>query len=639
MPHSSGWFTYVRRGDEKPKKVTRELLLRVLSYGRPYRAHIVGMLFLIAFSSLLTLVTPLIFRRLIDTVLPEKNLEELYLLTLALFVVPLVSGAFTVVQRYLTTSIGEGVIYDLRLALFARLQRMSLHFFTNTRTGELMSRLNNDVTGAQNAISTTITGIITHLIQSVAVLSVMVVMEWRLTLVSVIILPLFILAARRLGAILRVVARKSMDASASMNAHMNETLGIGGALLVKLFGRMADEERRFEGHAVEVRDIAIRRTVLGSIFFVIIGLVSSVGTAMVYGLGGYLVIEGRFTVGNIVALGAYLGTLYTALQGLASAPVQFSTSMVSFERVFEVIDLPHDIRERENPVILDEPRGELEFRDVSFTYQVEEQNLLSEVKRYGEMDRVTATLSGTTSHAEGSPTSQAREVAIQGISFHAKPGNLVALVGASGAGKTTLTYLIPRLYDPSAGSILVDGIDLRDLQLDSLSEMVGMVTQETHLFHDTIRTNLIYAKPDATQQMIEEAAKAAHIHHFIQDLPDGYDTIVGERGYRLSGGEKQRIALARVFLKNPGILVLDEATSHLDSESERLIQNALRTVMEGRTSIVIAHRLSTVLNADQILVMDRGRIVERGTHGELLELGGKYHYLFQTQFGENGGQG
>jgi ATP-binding cassette subfamily B protein len=655
MWHGGGWFAYMRSDENEKPKVTRELLKRVLAYARPYWWHLGGMLVTILISTGLSLITPLIFRQMIDKVLPSKNLNQLGMLALALLLVPIVNGVVGVIQRRLNSTVGEGVIYDLRVALFARLQRMSLRFFTNTKVGELMSRLNNDVVGAQNAISNTIVNIITNIIETIALLIVMLSLQWRLTLVSVLILPLFIIVARRLGTTLRDIARKAMEMNAQMNAHMNETLNIGGALLVKLFGRANEETNRFRQRASNVRDIGVNRAVIGSTFFVILGLVSAVGTALVYGLGGYYVIQGTFTVGTIVAFGSYLSQLYGTLQGLASAPVDFSTSMVSFERVFELLDLPHDIVEKPDAIELREVKGELAFDDVTFRYTVDEEKLLSEVKRYGRMENVTAVLSlagkdggPKTKDSQRSPvpgpsgngsdsaeldaTSQAREVALQDISFVARPGQLVALVGPSGAGKTTMTYLIPRLYDPTEGVIRIDGHDLRDVTLDSLSSAIGMVTQETYLFHDTIRTNLTYAKMDATQEEIESAARAANIHNFIVDLPDRYDTIVGERGYRLSGGEKQRIALARVILKNPKILVLDEATSHLDSESEALIQDALKRVMAGRTSIVIAHRLSTILAADLILVMDRGRIVERGTHNELLELGGLYAQLYETQF-------
>jgi len=648
--HHGGWFSIMRSGEEKPK-VTKELLLRVLAYARPYWGRLGWMLLTILFTTGLSLVSPLIFRQLIDKILPSKNLNQLTLYALALLLLPIVSGGISVIQRRLNATVGEGVIYDLRVALFSRLQRMSLRFFTNTKVGELMSRLNNDVVGAQNAISNTITGIITNSIQTAAILGVMLTLQWQLTILSVLILPLFFLVSRRLGTVLRDIARKAMDLNAAMNAHMNETLNIGGALLVKLFGRTREEEERFNQRASSVRDIGIRRATVGTTFFAIIGLVGAVGTALVYGLGGYYVIKGTFTVGTIVAFGSYLSQLYGSLQGLASAPVEFSTSMVSFERVFEVIDLPQDIAEKEDALVINNVRGDLEFDNVTFNYRIDESILLSEVKRYGRMDNVTAVLSGdggngkkdqhskkadeqlaTSGSPEDAPASQARDVALESVSFKATAGQLVALVGPSGAGKTTMTYLIPRLYDPAEGVIRIDGHDLRDLTLDSLSSAIGMVTQETYLFHDTIRTNLTYAKPDATQAEIEAAARAANIHQFITELPDGYDTVVGERGYRLSGGEKQRIALARVILKDPRILVLDEATSHLDSESEALIQEALKRVMAGRTSIVIAHRLSTILAADQILVMDRGKIVERGTHHELLLLNGLYTQLYETQF-------
>lgn len=651
MFHGGGWFSYLRSTGEKPK-VTWSLLRRVLGYGKPYRWHIVGMLFLILLSTGLGLVNPLILRDLIDRTIPSGDLGRLGVLSGLLLAVPLLNGLVNVVQRRLNAQVGEGVIYDLRTALFAHLQRMSLRFFTNTKVGELMSRLNNDVVGAQNAISNTIVSIITNLIQAIAVLIVLLTLEWRLTLLSIMILPLLLLAARRLGARLREIAQQHMEANASMNAMMNETLNIGGALLVKLFGRMPLEVERFQKRAAVVRDIGVRRAVYGSGFFAIIGLISAVGSALVFSIGGYLVIEGTFTIGTIVAFSAYLVTLYGALQGLANAPVEFATSVVSFERVFEVIDLPLEITDRPGAIELSTVAGEIIFDHVTFRYEADPKKLLSEVRRFG-MENVAAALSGEPIRdrkdgdgsrldagtrkgladlTEAPATSQARANALIDISFRAAPGELVALVGPSGAGKTTLTYLIPRLYDPTEGRILLDGYDLRDISLLSLSRQIGMVTQETYLFHDTIRTNLLYAKLDATQSEIEAACKAANIHDFIMGLPERYDTIVGERGYRLSGGEKQRIALARVILKDPRILVLDEATSHLDSESEALIQEALRRVMAGRTSIVIAHRLSTILAADQILVLDRGEIVERGTHAELLELNGLYANLYHTQF-------
>ncbi len=632
--HGGGWWGYANATSEKPK-VTRDLIRRVISYARPYTGRIAAMLALILLATGLQLLTPLVLRNLIDKVLPAKDVNRLILLALALLAIPALGGIVNVFQRRLNAAVGEGVIYDLRVALFSHLQRMSLRFFTHTKVGELMSRLNNDVVGAQNAISNTIVGIITNVIQAAAVLIVMLSLEWRLTLISVVILPLFILAARKMGTRLRDVARRQMDANAKMNAMVIETLNIGGALLVKLFGQSVNEVKRFETRAGDVRDIGINRAFMGVVFFVIVGMLSAVGTALVYGFGGYLVIREVFTIGNIVAFGAYLSNLYSSLAGLANSPVEFATSVVSFERVFEIIDLPVDVGERPDAIQLQSVRGELAFENVSFCYDVDESILLSDVRRHGQIDQVGAALSGeeTESEEEAAPgPSQARVTTLEEIDFHVRPGQLVALVGPSGAGKTTLTYLIPRLYDPTDGAIRIDGHDLRDVTLASLSAQIGMVTQETHMFHDTIRTNLMYARLDATQAEIEAACRAANIHNFISGLPQGYDTVVGERGYRLSGGEKQRVALARVILKDPRILVLDEATSHLDSESESLIQEALRRVMAGRTSIVIAHRLSTILAADLILVIDRGRIVESGTHAELLERGGLYAHLYETQF-------
>jgi len=641
MMHGGGWWNLLRASDEQPR-VSGALLRRVLRYAAPYRWPIIGMLTLILASTGLTLLTPLIMRQLIDHTLPQRDLGQLVWLAACLLVIPALGGFIGVGQRWLNALVGEGVIYDLRVALFAHLQRLSLRFFTNTKLGELMSRLNNDVIGAQDAISNTIVSIVTNSIQAIAVAVVMINLEWRLMLISIVVLPLFLLAARRLAGRLREISRAQMNMNAQMNAMMNETLGIGGALLVKLFGRTQVEVNRFDGRAARVRDLGVQRAVLGAVFFIIVGLLSAVGTALIYGLGGYFVILGTFTVGTIVAFGAYLSSLYGALQSLASAPVAFATSMVSFERVFEVLDLPRDIEEMPQALTLRQVRGELVFDDVSFRYQARSENLLRAVPRFGRMDDVGAVLSGgqtAGSPASGdgdgaltAPASQARVVALDHLSFRVEPGQLVALVGPSGAGKTTLTYLIPRLYDPTGGRILLDGHDLRSVTLDSLTAQIGMVTQETHLFHDTIRTNLLYARLDATQAEMEAAAKAANIHDFIMGLPERYDTLVGERGYRLSGGEKQRIALARVILKDPRLLVLDEATSSLDSESEALIQEALKRVMARRTSIVIAHRLSTILAADQILVMDRGQIVERGPHAALLAQGGLYARLYETQF-------
>ena len=635
-----GWYRGRRRYDAGAKpNVSGRLLLRVLRYAKPYRPHIAGMSIAIVLTTSLGLINPLIFREIIDVALPAKDIGRLNVLAFAMLALPAAVSVIRIVQRKLNVTIAEGVIYDLRIALYRHLQQMSLRFFTNTKTGELMSRLNNDVIGAQNAVSNTIVSIITNFFMVVASLAIMLHLEWRLTIISVVVLPFYLIIMRRLGRRLEQISREQRVIDAQMNAMMNETLNISGALLVKLFGRLEAEVEHFDRRAADVRDAGIKRAVLGIQFSTLLGLLDYIGTALIYWLGGLLVIGEALSIGTIVAFVVYATRLYWPLEMLANAPVEFAQSIVSFERVFEIIDLPLEIDEADGAVHLDMVEGNLEFADVSFRYRLEAEQLLSDVERIGRFASVAATRSGDPSRRRkaapvAAVANQARELALENIAFRIAPGQLAALVGPSGAGKTTLTYLIPRLYDPSAGRITLDGYDLRDLTLKTMAQNIGMVTQETYLFHDTIRTNLLYAKPDATQAELEAAAEVAHIHDFIMGLSDGYDSIVGERGYRLSGGEKQRIAIARVVLKDPRILVLDEATSHLDSQSEALIQDALSQIMRGRTSIVIAHRLSTILAADSILVLDRGKIVEQGTHAELLSRGGLYAKLYETQFSQ-----
>ena len=655
MEHG-GWWSYIRYDEQQDKPtISLALLRRVGGYAAPYRGRIAIMLATIIGITGLSLVPPLLFRDLIDHALPERDATRLNWLALGMIVVPLLSGGLGVVQRWLAAQIGEGVISDLRTSLFAHLQRMSLRFFTNTRTGELMSRLNNDVVGAQRAVSSTMVDIVSNVISLIGVLSIMLFFEWRLTVLAVLLLPIFIFPARRVGRLLRAVIRRQMIMNAEMNALMNETLNVSGALLVKLFGRAEDENQRMRERAEAVRDAGIRQALISRWFFMGLSLASALGTAMVFWVGGHLVLSGAFTIGTIVAFSTYLAQLYGPLTSLTNSRLEFATSLVSFERVFEVLDLPEEIQEPPDAVALHDVAGAVRFTDVCFTYRDADAATgaaagLAEVTRFGQPGGSRRVLGGQVpaslpplSRAPEKPVEQSVTVvpadgatepryALQDVSFEVRPGQLAALVGHSGAGKTTITYLLPRLYDVTSGSIEIDGHDIRDVTLDSLAANIGMVTQETYLFHDTIRANLLYAQPGATQEAIEAACRAANIHEFIAALPDGYDTVVGERGYRLSGGEKQRIAIARVILKDPRILVLDEATSALDSQTEALIQQALERVMVGRTSIVIAHRLSTILAADVILVLQQGRLVEQGTHAELLARGGVYAALYQTQF-------
>jgi len=625
--HSGGWWSYIQYDENQDKPtIDRALVRRVARHARPYAGLLALVLVTIVVITLVSLVPPLLMRNLIDTAIPEGSLARVTWLGVVMVAVPLVNGVVGVVQRWASAKAGEGIIYDLRTQVYSHLQRMSLGFFTSTRPGELMSRLNSDVVGAQSTVTGTLVSVVSNVFAAVATLLVMLRLEWRLTLAAVVILPLFVFPSRRVGKVLRRLTRLQMQSNARMNSAMNETLNLSGALLVKLFGRADDEDRRFAEHAADVRDLGVRRALIGRWFFLALGVVSAVGSALVFWFGAVLVIRGSLTVGTVVALSVYLGQLYGPLSALSNARVELATSLVSFERVFEVLDLPKGVDEAPGAVDLLDVAGRVTFEDVSFDYRAASPVGLRTVERLswrgfteGADAPVTAVQSG-------------RARAIDHLSFDVSPGELVALVGPSGAGKTTITYLIPRLYDATAGRVLIDGHDVRNLTLGSLARAVGVVTQETYLFHDTIATNLRYARPDAAASDLEAAARAANIHDFIATLPDGYETLVGERGYRLSGGEKQRVAIARVILKDPRILVLDEATSHLDARSEALIQEALERVMAGRTSFVIAHRLSTVLAADRILVLDEGRVVEEGTHRQLVTAGGLYDRLYETQF-------
>ena len=595
-------------------------------YGRPYLGDLIGTLVTVLVISGLGVVPPLLMRQFVDRAIPDRNIGLITWLGIGLIVIPLASALIGVVQRWWSSRVGEGIIFDLRCQLYQHIQGMSLRFFTATKTGELISRLNNDVVGAQQAITGTFVSIASNIVSVAAILVVMLRAEWRLTLLAVAALPLFVLPARRVARLLRRVSEQQMDHNAKMSSILQETFNVSGALLVKLFGRQSDEATRFSGEAGQVRDLGVRRALIGRWFFASLGLVSAVGTAAVFWVGGALVIGGEVSLGTVVMFFALVGQLYGPLSAISNTRVELATSLVSFERVFEVLDLRHDLAERPDPVELDEVSGEIVFDRVSFRYQGDGTEGLEQVKRLRFWG------------GEGQPAADVaapaatRPYALEDASFQIRPGQLVALVGPSGAGKTTISYLIPRLYDVSAGSIRIDGHDVRDLRLDSLAHHIGVVTQETYLFHDTIAANLRYAKPGASKEEMMTAVAAANLGEFIRSLPSGLETVVGERGYRLSGGEKQRVAIARVILKNPKILILDEATSHLDSVSEALIQEALERLLVGRTAVVIAHRLSTVLAADQILVLESGRLVEAGRHAELVTSGGTYHRLYETQF-------
>jgi len=602
---------------DKDKEIPAGTWKRVIGYASPYRRDLALFIGLVILAAIAGVATPVLAGDIVNVISADAGTTGA-VIRLASIIAGLAvfDALMSLAQRWYSARIGEGVIYDLRTQVYEHVQQMSIAFFTRAQTGALVSRLNSDVLGAQRAFTSILSGVISNVVGLVLTVGVMLTLSWQITLMSLILLPVFIFPARIVGRRLQKITREGYDLNASMNATMTERFNVSGALLVALFGRPGQEAESFRGRAGRVRDIGIVSAMYGRVFFVALTLVASLAAALVYGVGGVLAVQGQLDAGTVVSLALLLSRLYGPLTALSNIRVDVMSAVVSFDRVFEVLDLSPGIEDRADALELRAGSRSLEFDDVHFTYPSGEEVSLASLEDIAVID------------------SKTRTPVLHGVSFSAVPGDLIALVGQSGAGKTTIANLIPRLYDVNSGAVLVGGIDIRQVTLQSLRARIGMVTQDAHLFHDTIRANLAYARPEATDQEMLTAVRDAQLTGLLESLPDGLDTVVGDRGHRLSGGEKQRMAIARLLLKEPDIVILDEATAHLDSESEAAVQLALESALIGRTSVVIAHRLSTIRRADQILVVENGRIVESGRHEELLAAGSRYAELYRTQFAD-----
>ena len=609
--HTFSYMRNARMGIDENERPSRQTVRRVLTFARPYRRQLIAFVSVIVLEAVLALIPTLIFRELIDTTIPNEDTRQLALLAGVVIFVGFANAALSLLERWWSARIGEGLIYDLRTALHDHVQRMPVGFFTRTRTGALTNRMNNDVIGAQRALTGTLGSVASNGAALTATLITVFALEWRLTLLSLVLLPMFLIPASRVGKRLAGITLEGMNLNAEMNTGLTERLSASGAQLVKLYGRYDDEQATLDGQAARVRDIGVRQAMTVRTFMTGLELVGTVALGVLYWLGGLLVVDGGLTLGTLAALTILVPRIYQPLSALSNTRVDVMGALVSFDRVFEVLDLPNPITDRPDAVELVAPAGGLEFDHVDFSYPGSEATSIASLEAVGE------------DHREGGPV-------LRDVSAVVEPGWTVALVGPSGAGKTTMASLVPRLWDVSGGSISVDGHDVRSLTQDSLRAAIGVVPQDPHLFHITVAENLRYARPDATDDELREAARAAQVLHVIEALPQGFDTVVGERGYRLSGGEKQRVAIARMLLKDPSIVILDEATSSLDTESEAAVQRALSAALRGRTALVIAHRLSTIVGADLILVLDEGRVVERGRHGDLLAEDGLYAALYRT---------